>query len=145
MNKVELAKDVLERLESNFFTPMVGQYFKTKSGENLYNLSITREQLLEDGCQVCAVGAFVVSQLLQDSTDEEVFTFASFGSHPFVNVMSDAKFDDLVFAYDGMPGFKDWFHAYPDDKERMKAMCHNIVRNGYFAYEDLPEPQPTPE
>jgi len=127
--RVAIAKDVLELLESEKLIAECGTYLETSR-----YAACTVEQGAEtirigQPCTVCAVGAWVLARHRMDGAHLEETTLPT-QDEDALNMM-EAQFE-------AFNDHDEWYKAYPVDNDRLRAIYENIIRNnGTFVAYDL--------
>lgn len=131
---VQIAQDVLRSLPDHVSVDHGWGYFTpTHKGRFLHTDLLVREggatpdEVLATECKVCAQGAMFIGSMVHRDTDDRVrYTDMA----DLSEVFGEVAWNDIENAYEGWQGQSRWLDIYPEPKDRLRAICENIIRNG---------------
>lgn len=131
---VKLAQDVLTRLPMTVEPTDSYEYFEFYDEELETGVNATVNDLHLKACEVCGQGAFAVAYLLGRDPEERIPHWGRLRAELEVAVGGET-WRAIERAYEGWSdregtGGGAWKERYPEPRQRLRAIAHNVVRNG---------------
>jgi hypothetical protein len=148
--RVKIAKDVLKWLDSGRLVAESGTYIGSDADVPIEKDSVDARKLLRQvkTCTVCARGAVLYGMLMRH--DHLNVSRRADWDTSFVNALGDyaKRYDSKdyiqqLFSITMLDAMEDafeggWNDDYEDDRDRLEAIMHNIIRNdGEFVFSDV--------
>lgn len=144
---VKLAKEILENLPEHVRPSTNGNVLKWDGYENLG--SSTVDHALSVPCEVCARGAFIIAHLLTAYKPNDPLKFVGVLDDEVYDLFAEKDYNRIEGAFEGWRVDEDededdeldltaWAERYPEPRRRLRAICHNLIRNeGRFVPTDF--------
>jgi hypothetical protein len=147
-----MAKHALLWMEMGALVPVTGNYLRTVEPDILRKLvdkhpGEQARDVVFGPCKACVKGALLLAkaELFDDVTVQALAEYA--GDDLLEEEFGPEHIDDMERAfeqnvrYEGHQGPQQWARAYPDPKDRYRAILENVIRNkGIFKFDEVTPP-----
>ena len=148
--RIAIAKDVLLRLRKKSFIPSKGIYLAVSGEAEHFARNNKNQQAQENldtltkNCRVCAIGSLFVGFVAVKNNTSNIEFIHSDDFHLIARateeVFSKQELETIENYYEDWRGSYGWLECYQDNRQRMRAIMKNIIRNdGTFEPEKEPK------